>query len=48
MASSRDDAAPDCPECGNNVLVSGAKSTKHKWRCFGCGSKWGGEKLYVP
>jgi len=33
--------APDCENCETNLLVGGAEGPYFRWRCHGCGDRWG-------
>lgn len=36
----RQEALPDCPKCGHNVLTHRCKRQYNDWVCEGCGGRW--------
>jgi len=31
----------DCPNCETDVLVAGVQGPYYRWKCHGCGERWG-------
>lgn len=31
----------ECPSCETDLLVSGAQGPFYRWKCHGCGERWG-------
>jgi hypothetical protein len=31
----------DCPNCETELLVSSANGPYYRWKCHGCGERWG-------
>jgi len=35
----------ECPHCETDLLVNAARATSYRWKCHGCGERWGNVPL---